>query len=79
LGGRSKRILFKNIRVDLLNSLPMEIFTKQWGKLGVIPEMLSCNYYDWAAGKPSAINAYTGEYMAQYSWGEMTLSSLKTL
>lgn len=74
-----KESYFKNIRVDLLNSLPMEIFTKQWGKLGVIPEMLSCNYYDWAAGKPSAINAYTGEYMEQYSWGEMTLSSLKTL
>lgn len=61
-----KESYFKNIRVDLLNSLPMEIFTKQWGKLGIIPEMLSCDYYNWVADKPSAIFLYRGIHGAVY-------------
>lgn len=71
-----KESYFRNIRVDLLRSLPEDIFVRQWGKLGVIPGRLSCDYYDWSAGKLNAINAYTGEYMAQYGWGEMTLGAM---
>lgn len=72
-----KESYFKNIRVDLLKCLPKEIFVKQRGRLGVIPDMVSCDYYEWIDGKPLAINAYTGEYMTQYSWAETTLGDLK--
>ncbi|MDO4540039.1 MAG: LytTR family DNA-binding domain-containing protein [Syntrophomonadaceae bacterium] len=68
---------FRNIRVDLFKSLPEDIFIRQWGKLAVMPERISCDYYDWITGKLSAINAYNGEYMTQYSWSERTLSTLK--
>lgn len=68
---------FKNIRVDLLNVLPKDIFARQWGKIGIIKDRIDCDYYDWIDGKLSAINAYTGEYMTQYSWSEKTLANVK--
>ncbi|MGL4282475.1 hypothetical protein [Eubacterium aggregans] len=40
--------------------------------MGIIVEQIQCDYYDWLAGKASGINAYRGEYMSQYSWGEET-------
>lgn len=38
--------------------------------------MLDCDYYDYLAGKPDAVRAYVGEYMARYSWAEYTASRL---
>ena len=29
------------------------------------------NIYDYLDGKPDGVRAYNGEYMAQYSWGEI--------
>ncbi len=69
---------FRNIRSDLLQAFPHDIFFRQWGKIGVVPNEISCDYYDWLDGKLSAINSYTGEYMAQYSWGEFTLGDIKS-
>jgi len=36
--------------------------------------LLSCDAYDYLEGKPEALNAFRGEYMLQYSWGEYSLS-----
>lgn len=67
---------FKNVRVDLLKSLPKDMFVQQRGKIGIVTNKISCDYYDWIEGKVSAINAYTGEYMAQYSWGEFEIEHM---
>ncbi len=72
----AKASYFRNIRSDMLQVFPNHIFVKQWGKIGIIPHQIACDYYDWQDGKLSAINAYTGEYMSQYSWGEFTLSRI---
>lgn len=32
-----------------------------------------CDYYDLMEGNPKASDAYQGEYMNQYSWGESTI------
>ena len=72
-----KNSYFKNVRADMLNVLPREIFIQQWGRIGVLPDKISCDYYDWEAGDISAINGYTGEYMSQYSWAEATLGDIK--
>ena len=72
-----KESYFRNVRADLLKALPDKLFIRQWGKLGLQPGELSCDYYDWLVGKPAAINAYTGEYMTQYSWSENTLGTLR--
>lgn len=70
---------YRNIRVDLLNSFPENILIKEWGKIGTVPDQIDCDYYDWIKGSPSAINAFKGEYMSQYSWAEVTLSELENI
>lgn len=37
---------------------------------------LDCDYYHFLEGDPVAINAYTGEYMSNYSWSEFVLGYL---
>lgn len=49
-----------------------------WNKLRIVPEKVDCDYYDWQAGKPAALNRYRGEYMAQYSWAELTNSQINS-
>ncbi len=66
----------KNLRADLLATLReadcCDIIVRQRGMIGIVPERIDCDYYDWIAGKPSAVNVYHGEYMGQYSWAEFT-------
>lgn len=67
----------RNLKKDLLEALDAvgckEVVANQWGKIGIIPEMIDCDLYDWKKGVPAAINAYRGEYMAQYSWAEFSV------
>ena len=38
-------------------------------------EKISCDAYDYLSGDPSAINAFRGEYMTQYSWAECSIGN----
>lgn len=71
----------RNLKKDLIERLDSvgckDILDNHWGKLGIIPSLIDCDFYDWKKGLPSALNAYTGEYMAQYSWGEFTMGTFK--
>lgn len=66
----------KNLRADLLSTLrkyKMEhVIVRQRGNIGVVPEEIQCDYYEWLKGTAYGINAYRGEYMQQYSWSELT-------
>ena len=53
-----------------------EVLISQWGSMAVDRDAFTCDYYDWLEGTASGINAYHGQYMAQYSWGEITNASL---
>ncbi len=70
----------KNLRKDLMSTFTEagcpEFIVRQWGKLGIVPELVDCDYYLWLKGVPEGINAYRGEYMNQYSWAEYTHASL---
>ena len=72
----------KAIKSDLLSMFEKlgceDILVRQRGKIGLRPEKVDCDYFDWLAGKPYAINAYRGEYMIQYSWSEFTHGSIET-
>lgn len=65
---------------DLIKALDAvgagDVLLRQRNGLAVIPEKLSCDYYDCIGGDPAAINAYNGEYMSQYSWAEFTTGEL---
>ncbi len=72
----------KNLKSDMMEVLTHNgaegIIVRQRGKVGILPTAVSCDFYDWLAGKPYAINAYLGEYMMQYSWAETTHAGLDT-
>ena len=44
--------------------------------LSVIRDKVTCDYYDYLDGVPSAVNLWRGEYMRQYSWAEDTAGAL---
>lgn len=71
---------FKSIRGDLLRTLQAKdlegVIVKSRGMLGVLPEEIDCDYFDFNEGKTCGISAYRGEYMAQYSWAEFTHAAL---
>jgi two-component system LytT family response regulator len=67
---------------DLTHSLEAagagDVFLKRRNSFAVAPEKLDCDYYGLLNRDLAAINTYTGEYMSQYSWAEMTLGTLES-
>lgn len=55
-----------------------DVLSQQRGKMSVILEQTECDSHEWKKGNPKALNAYHGEYMSQYSWGELTHGLLET-
>jgi len=53
------------------------VLIREHGQWAVRTELLDCDYYRLKKGEPEAMNAYSGEYMIQYSWAEMTLAKLQ--
>ena len=54
-----------------LKSVGMEdILSHSRNEYSIKPDMVDCDYYEFLKGNPSAIRAYMGEFMSQYSWGE---------
>ena len=52
------------------------ILIRRRGAIGVDTSRIDCDYYRFLKGDLQAINAFTGEYMRQYSWAETTLGRL---
>ena len=76
------RKLHESLRRDLLDTLEAveceHIISQQRGKLGIVPEEVDCDYYDWCNGKRGG-RVWNGEYMAQYSWSEYTAGVLERM
>ena len=77
-----RRSYFSNLCSDLMEVLDTagckETLHKQRGMMAIVPEKMDCDYFRWLAGDIEAINAYKGEYMTQYSWGEFTIGGMQT-
>lgn len=71
---------FRSLRKDLSDILEAagcgEILSQQRGRIGIVPELVECDYFNWCSGKRSGENVFSGEYMTQYSWGEYTNAML---
>ena len=74
---------FKKIRREMENTLAgcgcQDVLFRVWGGLGIVPEKVSCDYYEYLR-RPDAFrlsHAYRGEYMSQYSWAEVTHAALE--
>ncbi|WP_411677790.1 response regulator [Caproicibacter sp.] len=65
---------------DLIRSLKNvkaeEIICKKRNSIAVDVTSFDCDYYRFLNGDTTAINAFTGEYMANYSWAELTTGQL---
>lgn len=53
-----------------------EIYVHDTDSFSINANKISCDLYEYEAGEPSALNSFHGEYMAQYSWGEMRIMDL---
>ena len=71
---------YNQIRLDLINTLRSlgceSAIIQSRGMLGVAPEELECDYYDYLNEKEELSKLYHGEYMAQYSFAEFTNAHL---
>ena len=69
----------KSLRRDLIGILTLlgceNAIVQQRGKLGIVPDRVECDYYNWCNGKRKNL-VWQGEYMAQYSWSEYTAGIL---
>jgi len=67
----------KQIKKDLSSTFARinheDIFSVSHGFIGLKPDAVSCDYYDFTKGDHSQ---FKGEYMEQYSWAEVTKSNL---
>lgn len=76
----SRQSNLRNLIADLKNALSDagadNIIIKSRNSIAVDCESVDCDYYDFLRHIPSAVNAYHGEYMTQYSWAEITTASL---
>ncbi len=70
------RVVMAALKSDLASLGVDDILVKNWNTWGVDASRISCDYYDFLKKDSLAVNSFRGEYMAQYSWAEMTVGSL---
>lgn len=72
----NKRDYLYHLIVDLKSTLEsanaQDVFISQKTGYSVNTESIDCDYYQMIGGDAYAVKKYTGEYMNQYSWAEMT-------
>lgn len=70
----------RNLVNDLKSTLHAigmdDVLIRKGSTLAIRPERLDCDYYRMLEGDMTAVNAFRGEYMEQYSWAEITKASL---
>jgi two-component SAPR family response regulator len=71
---------YHKIRSDMLSTLSTigceALILQQKGMLGLATEDVDCDYYDYLNGHIALEKLYHGEYMAQYSFAEITNAEL---
>ena len=65
-----QRKLVSDLIRTLKESAADDIIIKKRNSIAVIPEKIVCDSYGFMKGDLGFVNAYAGQYMAQYSWAE---------
>lgn len=73
--GRLRKLL-SDLRATLHGIGMDDVLIRERRQVAVRRTRLDCDYYRLLEGDPSAVNAYRGEYMIDYSWAEMTAGRL---
>lgn len=76
----SRQSNLRNLIADLKSVLSdagvADIILKSRNSIALDCALVDCDYYDFLDHIPYAVNAYHGEYMAQYPWAEITTAAL---
>ena len=79
-GLKAAKHRLRNLTDDLRKSLSAigreGLLLHRRNQLAILPEGLDCDYYRMLDGDMEAVNSFRGEYMAQYSWAELTKGNL---
>lgn len=68
---------FKSDLVRTLRAVGCEeVIVRGRNRLSVDTGRFACDYYRFLDGETDAISAFVGEFMAQYSWAEITTATL---
>ncbi len=73
--GSYLRNMFADMQRVLAANGCEEAIIRRRGEAGVDKNFFDCDYFDFLAGKQKE-TGFSGEYMSQYSWGELTLGRL---
>ena len=75
-----QRLHFAQITRDLRNKLKElqieDIYEQSRDSYAIRPDRIPCDYYMALERDPRSMAMFQGEYMSQYSWGEMRLASM---
>lgn len=76
----SRKSNFQNIVADMRGTLKRagvnDVICKSYNNLAVDVDKIDCDYYRFLDGDIKAINHYSGEFMANYSWAEFIVPIL---
>lgn len=70
------RTVISDLRATLKSIGCEEVLIREKRQLAICVDRVDCDYYRMLDGDMAALNAYHGEYMIQYSWGELTTAAL---
>jgi two-component SAPR family response regulator len=70
------RMIMSSLKRDLEAAGAADILVKQWNTWAVNTERVYCDYYDFLKKGKKSAEKFRGEYMAQYSWAELTSGNL---
>ena len=80
---KTTRSMLHNLIADIKETLAkydvLDIFEMDRNAYRIICEKVSCDYFDLLNGKKSALNKFTGEYMASYEWAMFTAGALENM
>ena len=62
------RNLIADVQTTLKNIDASDVFIKRHNECYIDVDKVDCDAYEYKKGNPSAVRAYRGEYMIQYSW-----------
>ena len=74
--GTRIRKLISDLRATLAEIGMEDVLIRERRQVAVRRSMIDCDYYRMLEGDMTAVNAYHGIYMAEYSWAEMTAGRL---
>ena len=70
------RNLVSDLRASLKEIGMEKLLIRERRQIAIRRDMVDCDYYRMLSGDMSAVNAYGGEYMIDYSWAELTSGRL---